>query len=125
MKNTLDKVQLPLRIRYNYEEAPNAALNYAHGVWGGINQQGEIEMNFYLESDTMPKYSERLIEPDGSYGQEECPSDESVKMITRRIHTRVLFNYHTAKAILEWLEERIEAMEMEGDMFMNESGLEQ
>lgn len=125
MKNTLDKPQLPLRIRYHYEKNPKAALNYAHGVWGGINQQGEIEMNFYLESDTMPQYSERLIEPDGTYGQEECPCDESVKMVTRHIHTSVLFNYHTAKAILEWLEERIEAIEMEGDVFLTENGIEQ
>ena len=125
MKNALDKAQLPLRIRYNYEENPKTSLNYAHGVWGGINQQGEIEMNFYLESDAMPEYSERLIEPDGAYGQEECPSDGSVKMITRRIHTRVLFNYHTAKAILECLEERIEAIEMEGDVFLTENDFEQ
>lgn len=125
MKNTLDKARLPLRIRYNYKENPNIALNYAHGVWGGINQQGEIEMNFYLESDAMPEYSERLIEPDGTYGQEECPSDESVKTVTRSIHTRVLFNYHTAKAILEWLGERIEAIEMEGDMFISEHDIEQ
>lgn len=126
MKNPLDKVSMPLRIRYNYQENPKTALNYAHGVWGGVNQQGEIEMNFYLESDAMPEFSERLIEADGTFGQEEYPADESLKVVNRRIHTKVLFNYHTAKAILEWLEERIENIEeMEDDMFAEGQELKQ
>ena len=58
----------PAKIRYKYEMAPEARLQTAHGVWGGINPQGEIEMNFYHESDCLPAYSERLITPDGSIG---------------------------------------------------------
>ena len=41
----------PSKIRYKYEMASEARLQTAHGVWGGINPQGEIEMNFYHESD--------------------------------------------------------------------------
>ena len=58
----------PSKIRYKYEMASEARLQTAHGVWGGINPQGEIEMNFYHESDCLPAYSERLIAPDGSIG---------------------------------------------------------
>ncbi len=98
----------PAKIRFKYEMAPEARLQTAHGVWGGINPQGEIEMNFYHESDCLPAYSERLITPDGSIG-------------------RVLLNYHTARAILEWLEDRVAALEEEGppDMYDTDAGIEQ
>ena len=103
----------PHRIRYEYEHDPKARLNYAHGVWGGINPQGEIEVNFYMESDKLPPYSERLVAPDGSFGHEMAPFDEDVRVITRHVHTRVVLNYHTARSILEWLEDKVETLEME------------
>ena len=40
--------QYPSRIRYEYEQDPETRLQYTHGVWGGINPQGEIEISFYL-----------------------------------------------------------------------------
>ena len=104
---------LPLRIRYEYQQTPNARLEYAHGIWGGINPQGEIEMSFYIESDQMPAFTEHLVAPDGSFGHEIPPEDDSVKVITRRVHSQVVFNYHTARAILEWLEEKIAVLDQE------------
>ena len=95
--------QYPSRIRYEYEQDQENRPHYAHGVWGGINPQGEIEINFYLESDKMPPYSERLVAPDGSFGHEMAPYDDDVRTIVRHIHSRVVMNYHTARAMLEWL----------------------
>lgn len=87
----------PAKIRYTYQMTPEARLNTAHGVWGGINPQGEIEMNFYHESDALPLYSERLVAPDGSIGHEITPEDDARREVTRHIHSRVLLNYHTAQ----------------------------
>ena len=117
----------PSKIRYKYEMASEARLQTAHGVWGGINPQGEIEMNFYHESDCLPTYSERLIAPDGSIGHEITPEDDEQRGVTRHIHSRVLLNYHTARAVLEWLEDRVAALEEEGppDMYDTDSGIEQ
>ena len=107
--------QHPLRIRYEYEQQPDTQLQYAHGVWGGINSQGEVEMNFYTESDKMPAFSERIVSPDGSLGHEMSPYDENLKVITRSIHTKLLMNYHTARAMLEWLQDKVEILEAEGE----------
>ncbi|MBG3875683.1 MULTISPECIES: hypothetical protein [Nitratidesulfovibrio] len=118
----------PTRIRYEYEHDPGVRLEYAHGVWGGINPQGEIEMSFYIETDKMPPFSERLVAPDGSFGHEVAPYDENLKVITRHIRSKVVLNYHTARAVLEWLEEKVETLEMEeegGMMYEGEGGLEQ
>ena len=105
----------PLRIRYEYEENPETRLQYAHGVWGGINPQGEVEMNFYTESDKLPPYSERLIAADGSFGHEMAPYDDNLKVVSRRIHTKLIFNYHTARAVLEWLQDKVDVLENESE----------
>ncbi len=107
--------QFPSRIRYEYEQEPNLRLNLAHGVWGGINPQGEIEINFYTESDKIPPFSERIIAPDGSFGHEMVPFDDEVRTITRNVHSRIILNYHTARAVLEWLEDKIDTLDMDSD----------
>ena len=109
----MSKEPLPLRIRYEYQQAPTVRPEYAHGIWGGINPQGEIEMSFYIESDKMPAFTEHIVAPDGSFGHEIPPEDDSVKVITRRVHSQVVFNYHTARAILEWLEEKVDILDQE------------
>ncbi len=107
--------KFPSRIRYEYEQDSNLRLNFAHGVWGGINPQGEIEINFYTESDKIPSFSERIIAPDGSLGHEMIPFDDEVRTITRHVHSRVVLNYHTARAVLEWLEDKIDTLDMDDE----------
>lgn len=118
----------PLRVRYEYEQDPDIRLEYAHGVWGGINPQGEVELNFYTESDKLPPYSERIIAPDGSLGHEIAPYDEKLKIVTRRINTKLILNYHTARAVLEWLQDKVDTLEAEGDdtlFFEEDNGFQQ
>lgn len=118
----------PLRIRYEYEQAPETRLQYAHGVWGGINPQGEIELNFYTESDKLPSYSERLVAPDGSFGHEIIPYDDATKVVSRHIHTKLVLSYHTARAVLEWLQDKVETLEEESGeplYFDDENGMHQ
>ena len=105
--------QYPQRIRYEYNHEKDLRLNYSHGVWGGVNPQGEIEINFYTESDKLPPYSERLVDADGSLGEETAPFDEEERTVVRTIHSRVLMNTQTARAMLEWLEDKIAALEAE------------
>ncbi len=113
--------KLPMRIRYEYTENPEARLQYAHGVWGGINPQGEVELNFYTESDKLPPYSERILAPDGSLGHEAAPLDESLKVVTRRIHTKLILNYYTARAVMEWLQDKVDILENEEEgMYFDE-----
>lgn len=117
----------PLRIRYEYDETPEARLQYAHGVWGGINPQGEVELNFYTESEKLPPFSEQYIAPDGSFGHETAPYDEDIKVVRRHIHSKIILNYHTARAVLEWLQDKVETLdsEEEGLFFDNKSDMHQ
>lgn len=118
---------MPQRIRYEYEMSEESKAKYAHGVWGGINPMGEIEINFYLESDKLPAFTESLVAEDGQPGPEMTPGDGSVKTVVRHIQSRVIVNYHTARAMLDWLEEKVEAIETDGESLRGyfDSGMEQ
>lgn len=104
----------PVKIRYEYEKEDGLRLNYVHGIFGGINPQGEIELNFYSESDKFPAFSEQIIAPDGSMGHEVLPA-EDVKHVVRHVHSKLLINYYMARAVLEWLEDKVDILESEGD----------
>ena len=43
--------EMPSRIRFHYDIDKKARLETVHGVWGGINPHGEIEMSFYHTLD--------------------------------------------------------------------------
>jgi hypothetical protein len=104
---------LPVKIRYEYEMSDKRPSGYAHGVWGGVNSHGEIEMRFYSESDKMPSFAERTIEPGGGIGPEVVAAEPDTKVIVRQVQAGVLVNYRTAKAVIEWLEEKVRLIEGE------------
>ena len=106
------KIKLPSKIRFEYNVRDDVRQQYTHGVWGGVNSQGEVEMNFYTEADKLPDFSERSINPDGTLGPELVPhSDE--KRLVRDVHSRIVMNYHTARALREWLDEKLSSIESE------------
>lgn len=111
----MNQEKSPLRIRYEYQEAPDTQPKYAHGVWGGINAQGEIEINFYMESDKLPPYAERIVAPDGSFGHEMIPYDENLRVVNRHILSKIIVNYYTARDILDWLEDKVQILDMEAE----------
>ena len=106
--------KIPSKIRYSFSVDPKASLQTAHGVWGGVNAQGEIEMNFYCESDALPTFVEQIVAPDGSLGHELVSEEEEQREVVRNIHARVLLNYNTARGVLEWLEDQLNALEEDG-----------
>ncbi len=110
-----DGADFPLKVIYEYEVDENCPRVPAHGVWGGVSPHGEIEMNIYSESDKLPQFSERLVHPDGTVSDESSSMDEQQsKTIVRRVHVKIYLNYHTARAVMDWLEEKVQALEMEG-----------
>lgn len=99
----------------------------AHGVWGGVTPHGEIEMCFYDESSIPPQFSEQEIGPDGLPGPEHIMGNPGERKVIRNIHSRVLLNPQTARAIMDWLEERLNELDDAApkDMFDPDSGIRQ
>ena len=96
-----------------FRRDPDLPRPLAHGVFGGVNPMGEIELNFFAESEDLPDRVERLVSnADGAVLNEEIiPGDPEARHVTRTIVSRIVVTYATAQAIRTWLDEQIKVME--------------
>lgn len=110
MKDTSTKYKI------RFQRDPKLPLHLAHGVWGGINQQAEIEMNFFSESEDLPDQVERLVMTDGTVVHEEVVGeDPDVRHMTRTVVARLVVSYETARSLVNWLDDQLDLLdELEG-----------
>ena len=96
-----------------FRRDPDLPLPLVHGVFGGVNPMGEIELNFFTESEDLPDRVERLVSnADGAVLSEDViASDPEARHVTRSIVSRIVVTYATAQAIRTWLDEQIKGME--------------
>ena len=85
---------------------------YVNGAQGGINTQGEIVINFYLERSALPVSQTYGIE-NGKLSAQEIESEPSdlKNSFVRVIENGIVMNYQTAKEIHKWLGNHIEKLE--------------
>lgn len=99
-----------IKCKYKFAEDYNPV--YANGAQGGINLQGEIVINFYLERGALPK-SQTLLVKDQIISDEIIetePVDLSTSFI-RYVQNGVIMNYKTAKEVHSWLGKHLENLE--------------
>jgi hypothetical protein len=96
-----------------FRRDPDLPLPLVHGVFGGLNPMGEIELNFFAESEDLPDHVVRLVSnADGAVLNEEIiPGDPEARHVTRTIVSRIVVTYATAQAIRTWLDEQLKVME--------------
>ena len=96
-----------------FRRDPDLPLPLVHGVFGGVNPMGEIELNFFSESEDLPDRVERLVSnADGAVLSEDIvPGDAEARHVTRNVVSRVVVTYATAQAIKTWLEDQIKVMD--------------
>ncbi len=107
-----NKSSLPtIKIKYEFKQDKSVKPQYTHGVWGGINPHGELEINFYTEYDKLPASTECELSPEGIISPEDEGLDDGVKHFVRDIHSKLVMNVATAKGIMEWIGEQLEMIE--------------
>lgn len=72
---------------------------YVNGVFGGINNHGEIIINFIRDVNFMPN-SVKVVLEDG-----KAPNDVFADQqgFTRNVVNSIMVSHETAKAIAEWI----------------------
>jgi hypothetical protein len=99
-----------IKCKYIFKDDFNPV--YINGAQGGINTQGEIIINFYLERSALP-VSQAYEIVDGKLSVQEIESEPSdlKKSFVRVIENGIVMNYQTAKEIHKWLGNHIETLE--------------
>ena len=83
-----------------------------HGVLGGVNHAGEIEMNFFTECDALPEPRNLMVTENGEIMSEETERYENEpRHIVRTINCRTVLTQEQAKMLCSWLMKEITALE--------------
>jgi len=99
-------------VKFKYKFSSNYNPVYANGAYGGIGPKGEIIMNFYLERPPIPNAQTHLLSENGELGEltEQDPIDFDSTFI-RYVDSGVILNIDNAKAIRDFLDQRIREFE--------------
>ena len=99
-----------ITFKYKFPETYNPV--YINGAHGGINVQGEIIANFYMERTPLPNKVTNNLNTDGSLSDvvSILPEDTSHSYV-RYVQTGVVMNLVTAKQLRDWLNKQIEILE--------------
>ena len=86
---------------------------YINGAHGGVSPRGEIVANFYLERQPLPNEITHAINPDGTIGADIIDVDPKNlnNIIVRYVSSGVVLNHQNAKALHNWLGDKIAELE--------------
>jgi len=95
-------------VRFKYVFAEDYNPIYANGAWGGINPDGEIVINFYLQRLALPDSVTHSVGPEGRVGAQMKQEPESQKhTFVRYVTNGVVLDLKHAKTIRDWLDKHI------------------
>lgn len=110
-KKEVPSRELPDRVRFHYIKSNYFRIVHVDGAYGGITPGGDISINFYSERNPIPQITAHIIKPDGRLG-EEIPEEKITRNgIIREVEVGAVLDLSTAKALITWLQDKIEVIE--------------
>jgi hypothetical protein len=99
-----------LKIKYKFDSNYNPT--YINGAVGGINPQGEIVANFYLERGPIPNSTTFELTAENQLGNIiNTNPDDLQKSLIRFVECGIVLNLNSARQINQWLTEQINTLE--------------
>ena len=62
-------MDVPKKITFRFKKDDNYRLIPVNGVWGGPTPRGDIKVDFFHESPSLPKEVTQALSPDGQLGK--------------------------------------------------------
>ncbi len=101
----------PARLKVRYIKSNYFRVVHSDGAFGGFTPQGNIFMGIYNERAPIPDATFQAIEG-GMLGKELVEHRQGGKdEIIRELEVGLTMDVNVAKALLEWLKEKIDVVE--------------
>ena len=98
-------------ICFDYVKSSLFRIIHADGAIGGLTPCLGVQLHVWSERFPIPKQVVHPLNPDGTLGQEIAKDRVSRANIIREVEAGIVFDFETAKAVRDWLNERIEEVE--------------
>ena len=94
----------PKKIGLRFKKDDDYRLIPVNGVWGGPTPRGDIIVDFFHESQSLPEKVTQALSPDGQLGEvlERKPLDT----VQRTVFVGIVLNVEQAESIGRWLQEK-------------------
>jgi hypothetical protein len=98
-------------LTFIFEKAPDFRLMRADGIWGGITPRGDLEINFFLDTNSLPAEATYELTPKNTLGKEQSRKLAYEKgKVLRLVNCGIVVSPNVAKSIVDWLNEKLDAL---------------
>jgi hypothetical protein len=101
----------PSSVRFHYVKSNYFRVIHADGAYGGLTPYGGIFLSLYNDRKAIPDETVQSVGENGLLGPEISERTKTKDGIEREVETCIIMTLNTAKAIQQWLEERIKILE--------------
>lgn len=91
-------------VKFCFKQDDDYRLVPVNGVWGGVSPRGDIKVDFFYESYTVPDEITQVIAPDGKL-EEELQRKQSA-LLQRTVLVGMMLTADQAESIGRWLQEK-------------------
>lgn len=99
-------------VEFHYIKAAGFRVIHADGVWGGPTPRGYISMSFFSERIPIPRRLVYEVPKSGIIAGNAPPKETETKQgIIREVEADIMVDLETAKSMLVWLQEKVDALE--------------
>lgn len=88
--------------KFLFTKANDYRVIAANGVWGGVTPRGDVKVDFFVESLSLPESVSHLVKADDKLGDELSRSPKD-RPFVREIQVGVILSIHQAESIGRWL----------------------
>lgn len=108
-------------IKFKYLFDKDYQPQYTNGVYGGLNPNGELIMNFYFERFPLPYEAEVLVDEAGRLvDSEQIVSPEYPKFL-RNVHSGIVMDKEVALSVYKWMHDHLLQMGVSSDELLFDS----
>ncbi len=97
----------PTELTFDFELDPNYRIIASNGIWGGITSRGDMRLDFFVESQAIPRSVTNQIE-NGRIGKETKRIPASSKIV-RKMQVGILLTPEHAESVADFIKEKLTA----------------
>lgn len=99
------------RVKFDYIKSNFFRVVHADGVLGGLTPRLDIHMDVWSERQAIPRELVHELKPDGTLGDELKEERTARDAIVREVEVGIVIDVALAKAMIDWLQEKINRIE--------------
>jgi hypothetical protein len=97
----------PTTVTFHWVKSSHFRTIHANGVFGGFSPDGNLFMSIFSERPVLPDVTVQTVENNGQLGKEIIEQRKGLQGVVRELEVGLAMDIRTAKALVEWLTERI------------------